>query len=106
EATRFKPDVIGFTSNISYAHKATLTARWLKLHLPSTPVIFGGSKEMQAWLLVSGFQNPYRTFYLSSSRIKKIIKRFQPKNWRMYLNFLNRTLSNMFFNGKMVVTTH
>ncbi|MEX2718986.1 MAG: radical SAM protein, partial [Candidatus Sigynarchaeota archaeon] len=42
EATRFKPDVIGFTSNISYAHKATLTARWLKLHLPSTPVIFGG----------------------------------------------------------------
>jgi radical SAM superfamily enzyme YgiQ (UPF0313 family) len=37
-----KPDAIGFTSNISYAHKATLTARWLRHHLPSTPVIFGG----------------------------------------------------------------
>jgi anaerobic magnesium-protoporphyrin IX monomethyl ester cyclase len=42
EATRFKPDVIGFTSNIAYAHKGTLTARWLNLHMPSTPVIFGG----------------------------------------------------------------
>jgi len=42
EAIRIKPDVIGFSSNISYARKAIITARWLKMHLPSTRVIFGG----------------------------------------------------------------
>ncbi|NMC08387.1 MAG: B12-binding domain-containing radical SAM protein, partial [Candidatus Lokiarchaeota archaeon] len=40
--SRLKPDMIGFTTNISYAHKTTLTARWLKHYLPGIPIVFGG----------------------------------------------------------------
>lgn len=39
---RLKPDMIGFTTNISYAHKTVITARWLKHHLPCIPIVFGG----------------------------------------------------------------
>ncbi len=55
---------------------------------------------MPARLVELGFQDLYRSFYLNSARIKKILKRFRPKNWRVYLNFVIVTLHNVFSKTK------
>jgi anaerobic magnesium-protoporphyrin IX monomethyl ester cyclase len=55
---------------------------------------------MPAWMIEIGFQDLYRNFYLNSARLKKIMKRFRLKNWRIYFNFLITTLLNVFSRRK------
>jgi len=50
---------------------------------------------MPARVVEMGFQDLYRSFYFDLSRMKKILKRFRLKHWRLYLNFFLITLQNI-----------